>query len=77
MPDPDPADYPLEGFDPLMSRIANLEDLVTRVLYATARVDPAGAPLAARPLPPHEVRRQELKRNKANSVELKLIPGGG
>ncbi|WP_228002137.1 hypothetical protein [Nocardia australiensis] len=67
---------PLEGFDPLISRLANIEDLLTRVMYATAHADVATAPTAARPEPPHIQRRRELKRDKANAMELRLIPGG-
>lgn len=76
MPDPTNEDFPLEGFDPLMSRLANLEDLLTQLIYATARADATGAPTAARPVLPHIARRREMKRGKRSALEAQLTPGG-
>lgn len=76
MPDPTSADIPLEGFSPLMSRLANLEDLLMRLIYTTAHADASTAPTAPRPEMPHIARRRELKRGRRNSLEQQLIGGG-
>lgn len=70
------ASIPLEGFDPVMARLANIEDYLARILFATAHADPSGAPMAARPEMPHVARRREIKQRKARAIEMRLIPGG-
>ncbi|MGV9540930.1 hypothetical protein ACWDSF_06355 [Nocardia beijingensis] len=67
---------PLEGFDPVIARLANIEDLLARLMFVTAHADPSGAPSAARPEMPHVARRRELKQKKAKSLEMRLIRGG-
>ncbi|WP_280368596.1 hypothetical protein [Nocardia abscessus] len=68
---------PLEGFDPVIARLANIEDHLARLTYLTAHADPSGAPPASRPEMPHVARRRELKQRKARAIEMRLIPGGG
>ena len=69
-------DIPLEGFGPVESRLANIEDRLTQVVYALGHVDPAGAPTTPRPRMPHIERRAEIKRDRDRAFELQLIPGG-
>ncbi|MEV6432570.1 hypothetical protein [Nocardia sp. NPDC051463] len=77
LPEPTSTDIPLEGFDPLIARLANIEDLLNRLIFVTAHADAAAAPSAARPEMPHLALRRELKRRKATALEMRLISGGG
>lgn len=77
LPEPGPGDLPLEGFTPLMAKLTNLEDRLTQLIYAVSRLDPSSAPLAPRPVLPHEKRRQEMRLGWLRSAVSKLIPGGG
>lgn len=76
LPDSDAAAVPLEGFDPLIARLANIEDWLARLVFVTAHADPTGAPSALRPEMPHVARRREIKAAKRNAFEMRLIPGG-
>lgn len=69
-------EIPLEGFGPVEARLANIEDRLTQILYATGHVDPAGAPTTPRPRMPHIAHRAEIKRANDRAFELQLIPGG-
>jgi len=76
LPEQEPGDLPMEGFTPLMGRLANLEELLWKLIYLTARADPSNAPKAARPIIPHVKRREEIGRTRLRSVVSKLLGGG-
>lgn len=75
LPEPEPAEAPMEGFTPLIARMANIEELLWRLLYAVLRADPSTAPKAARPVIPHMKRREEVQRSRLRSVVSKLLGG--
>lgn len=79
-PEPDEQEMPLDGWDQYLARMANIEDLLTRILYATLHTDPSAAPSAPRPEMPYVKRRKEIqsqrKDAKRRHVEMQLIPGG-
>ncbi len=60
-------DFPLVGWDQSLARMANIEDLLGQILYATARIDPAAAPRAVRAVAPHVKRRNEIKQQRRNA----------
>lgn len=80
LPDPEQGPPPLEGFTPLVSRLANIEDLLLQLIYVTAHADASAAPSVPRPEIPHIAARAErdrnLKRAKSSRMEMQLIPGG-
>lgn len=75
LPEPERTDPPMAGFTPLMARLANLEELLWRLIYVTARADPSGAPKASRPVIPHVKRREEIGRSRLRSAVSKLLGG--
>lgn len=74
--DDGPAVVPIEGFGAVESRLANIEDRLVQLIYATLRTDSAGAPGAARPVYPHKEAREQKRRAGMRAFELQLIPGG-
>ena len=67
---------PIEGFSPVLARLASLEDRLTQLLYVAAKAPTGSAPTAPRPTYPHHERREELRRRRMTRLELQLIPGG-
>lgn len=67
---------PIEGFGTVEARLASVEDRLIQLIYAFGRVDPAGAPTAARPVYPHVQAREEKRKARMRAFELQLIPGG-
>jgi hypothetical protein len=80
-PEPEDSPLPLDGWDAHLSRLANIEDLLWRLIYVSAHSDPSGAPAADRPEMPHVKRRREIQAQRKDArrhrVEMQLIPGGG
>lgn len=67
----DPAKPPapeLEEFDPLRAELANIQDILWRILYAAGRADPKHAPSAPRPELPWAARRSEIHDIKSRAV---------
>ncbi|MBF6368428.1 hypothetical protein IU469_22280 [Nocardia puris] len=77
MPPATPGDLPLVGYDPLVARLANLEDLLYQLIWVTARADPSNAPRAVRPVTPIEKWRDEVKRTKKHGLLARILPEGG
>ncbi|HMH59213.1 MAG TPA: hypothetical protein VK537_08530 [Galbitalea sp.] len=69
-----PPPPPLEEFDPIRGELANMQDILWRILYATMRADPKGAPTAARPEMPWEARQNELLAAKSLHLRSILVP---
>ncbi len=65
---------PLEEFDPIRAELANMQDILWRILYATLRADPKGAPTAARPEMPWEARQNELLSAKSEWIRRQMVP---
>lgn len=64
----------LEEFDPIRAELANIQDILWRVLFATLHTDPKGAPTAARPEMPWEARQNELLSAKSQHLRSILVP---
>lgn len=69
-----PAPPRLEEFGPLRGDLADIKDLLWRLLYMTGHIDPKGAPTAPRPEMPWEARRSELLADKSRFVRAILMP---
>lgn len=68
-------EVPLEGFGPLLGRLASIEDRLTQLLWATAKTDPSAAPAVPRPQYPHLVLREDNRRARMNRL-TSILTGG-
>ncbi|MFE2998663.1 hypothetical protein ACFXG4_27130 [Nocardia sp. NPDC059246] len=73
-PDPKPEPPRFEEFDSLRADLADLKDVLWRILYVSGRSDPKHAPTASRPELPWAARRSEMLADKSRYVRSILLP---
>lgn len=73
-PDPKGSKPSIEEWDSLREMLSNTNDLLLKILYATAHDDPSNAPRVPRPEYPHQARRREIKREKRLALARRIVP---
>lgn len=64
----------LEDFSPLRADLADIKDLLWRVVYAAAQADAKHAPTERRPELPWETRKSEIASARSRAVQAILLP---
>lgn len=65
---------PVEDWDGVQSQLSTANDLLLKILYATAQQNPSEAPETPKPVYPHLQRRREMKAEKRRRLEMVLVP---